>query len=64
MKMKWIRNKSGELQLHLKLSDATPWLHYSQCPQFVQPDNAMLSPGLATFLHLLRLNWEVVPTDR
>lgn len=43
--------------LHLRHNDLEPWRHYEEFPQYVLPDPADFSKGIATFLALLKKGW-------
>jgi hypothetical protein len=44
--------------LHLRQSDTEPWQHYKAFPEYVVPDPPGFSEGYATFLKLLKQNWQ------
>jgi hypothetical protein len=52
----------GQLEplLHLRSGPLDFWQPYTNCPQYMVPDSPLLSAGYATFVHLLKQNWEVV----
>lgn len=49
--------EDNERVLHLRHNDSEPWLHYEEFPQYVLPDPAGFSKGLATFVALLKKGW-------
>ena len=48
--------------LHLRHSEAEPWQHYEDFPDYVLPDPDGFSKGLATFLALLKKDWIAIPS--
>jgi hypothetical protein len=43
--------------LHLRHTDAEPWMPYEDFPQYALPDPEGFSKGIATFMSLLKQNW-------
>ncbi len=43
--------------LHLRHTDAEPWRHYEEFPQYFLPDPLGFSKGLATFIALRKKDW-------
>jgi hypothetical protein len=62
--MTWRLPGQREPLLHLRSGPLAPWQPYTSCPQYAVPDRPFLSAGYATFVHLLRQNWEVVVLER
>jgi hypothetical protein len=46
--------------LYLRHHDAEPWRPYEEFPQYVLPEPAGFSKGLATFLALLKKGWTAI----
>ncbi|NJO79137.1 MAG: hypothetical protein HC827_11860 [Cyanobacteria bacterium RM1_2_2] len=66
--MCWLASFStnGEKILHLRLQPHEPWKPYTaftnhKVPDYVIPKG---SKGWATFQHLFRAGWEVIPSDQ
>ncbi|NEP16606.1 MAG: hypothetical protein F6J97_06820 [Leptolyngbya sp. SIO4C1] len=59
--MTWRPEGTNNTALHLRLDASEPWQHYSQFPEYALPDPPEFSEGYATFLALLKQNWEIVP---
>jgi hypothetical protein len=62
-KMRWKRDFDGDLQLELKTDDLSPWQSYRGHPSAV-PDKPFLSPGYATFVHLLKAQWTAESVEK
>jgi hypothetical protein len=58
--MTWRPYGATEPALHLRLSPLDPWKSYKEFPQFMQPDPPHFSEGYATFIALLKQNWQSV----
>lgn len=59
--MTWKRPGSDDCTLYLRHSATDPWQYYRDFPEYVLPDPPSFSDGYATFLALLRQNWQVLP---
>ncbi|MEM8807228.1 MAG: hypothetical protein AAGF01_14490 [Cyanobacteria bacterium P01_G01_bin.38] len=59
--MTWRPEGATETILHLRRNASEPWQHYSQFPEYALPDPPEFSDGYATFMALLKQNWEVIP---
>lgn len=46
--------------LHLRHHPSEPWRPYEEFPQYVLPDPPEFSKGIATFLALLKKDWQVI----
>jgi hypothetical protein len=46
--------------LHLRLREVDPWQPYTAFPQYSMPDPPGFSAGYATFLALLKQNWQTL----
>jgi hypothetical protein len=46
--------------LHLRLHPLEKWKPYTDFPEYAKPDPAGFSQGYATFLALLRQNWQAL----
>jgi hypothetical protein len=46
--------------LYLRHHPLEKWQPYTDFPQYYQPDNPGVSQGYATFLSLLRQNWQTL----
>ena len=57
--MLWKLDGSNRV-LHLRHNDLETWIHYEQFPQYALPDPKGFSPGIATFLALLKKGWTTV----
>jgi hypothetical protein len=49
--------EDGDRVLHLRHTDAEPWRHYEEFPQYVLPDPQGFSKGITTFLALTKKGW-------
>jgi hypothetical protein len=58
--MTWRLPGQAEPLLHLRSHPLEPWKPYTECPTYMKPDPPYVSAGYATFINLLKLNWEVV----
>lgn len=59
--MLWKREGEGvDRVLHLRHDSSEPWQYYEEFPQYVLPDPPEFSKGIATFLALLKKDWQVV----
>ena len=56
--MTWRPPGSEEAALHLRHAPSEPWRPYKEFPQYVLPDPPGFSEGYATFLALLKKNWQ------
>ncbi|NDJ22278.1 hypothetical protein GS682_11675 [Nostoc sp. B(2019)] len=56
--MTWRPPGSSECALHLRHNASEPWRSYKDFPQYVVPDPPGFSEGYATFLALLKQNWQ------
>ena len=57
--MTW-KSSGVDCILFLRHSPNDPWRPYQEFPQLMQPDPKDMSPGFATFVSLLKCNWETV----
>lgn len=46
--------------LHLRHNPSEPWRPYEEFSQYVLPDPPEFSKGIATFLALLKKDWQVI----
>ncbi len=60
--MLWKREGSDRI-LHLRHNPSEPWRPYEEFPQYVLPDPQDFSKGIATFMALLKKDWETVKSD-
>jgi hypothetical protein len=58
--MTWRVPGVSEPTLHLRSNHLEKWKPYTECPQHMVPDQPYLSAGYATFVALLKQNWEVI----
>jgi hypothetical protein len=58
--MTWRLPGQIEPLLHLRPDDLTPWKPYTDCPQYMVPDKPDLSAGYATFVSLLKQQWQII----
>jgi hypothetical protein len=58
--MTWRLPGQVEPLLHLRTSILEPWKPYTECPQYMVPDQPNLSAGYATFVRLLQQKWQVI----
>jgi hypothetical protein len=58
--MTWRPPGSSESALHLRHNASEPWRSYKDFPQYVLPDPPSFSEGYATFLALLKQNWQLL----
>jgi hypothetical protein len=58
--MTWKIPGSTESALHLRQNSSQPWRSYKEFPEYAVPDPVGFSEGYATFLALLKKNWESV----
>jgi hypothetical protein len=58
--MTWRLPGQIEPMLHLRLHPLEPWKPYNECPKYMKPDHTYLSPGYATFISLIKQNWDVI----
>ncbi|MEH2031357.1 MAG: hypothetical protein V7K67_17110 [Nostoc sp.] len=56
--MTWRLPGSSECALHLRHHPSEPWRSYKEFPQYILPDPPGFSEGYATFLALLKKNWQ------
>jgi hypothetical protein len=56
----------GTKILHLRLASHDPWKPYTAFPQYSVPDYRIEkgSKGWASYQHLAKAGWELVPSDR
>jgi hypothetical protein len=59
--MTWRPEGTTETVLHLRLDPGDPWQHYADFPEYALPDPPEFSEGYATFMALLKENWEIIP---
>lgn len=57
--MTWLLEGEDRV-LHLRHNDLEPWRPYEEFPQYVLPDPADFSKGIATFLALLKQGWTAI----
>jgi hypothetical protein len=58
--MTWKLPGSEDCVLHLRHQPTDPWQHYSEFPEYFLPDPPEFSTGYATFLALLKQQWQTV----
>ncbi len=58
--MTWRLPGQVEPLLHLRTDILEPWKPYTECPQYMVPDPPDLSAGYATFVSLLKQQWQIV----
>jgi hypothetical protein len=58
--MTWRLPGQVEPLLHLRSNPLEHWKPYNECPTYMAPDQPFLSEGYATFVKLLKLNWEII----
>jgi hypothetical protein len=46
--------------LHLRHNQAEPWRRYEEFVEYVLPDPPGFSKGIATFMGLLKKDWQVL----
>lgn len=56
--MTWKVPGSSECRLHLRHSPHEPWQSYKNFPEYCVPDPPGFSEGYATFVSLLKKNWQ------
>jgi hypothetical protein len=56
--MTWKLPDSSDCALHLRHDASQPWRPYQDFPEYFLPDPPDFSQGYATFLALLKKNWE------
>ncbi|HAX79167.1 MAG TPA: hypothetical protein DCY88_25905 [Cyanobacteria bacterium UBA11372] len=61
--MTWKPPGATDCVLHLRRSPLEPWRHYKEFPEYVLPDPPHFSEGYATFLALLKKNWQAVKSS-
>ena len=49
--------------LHLRHSPLEAWRPYEEFPQYALPDPQGFSKGIATFMALLKKNWEAIKSE-
>jgi hypothetical protein len=57
--MTW-KSSGQDCNLFLRHTPADPWEHYQKFPQLIKPDPKDVSAGFATFIALMKNNWETV----
>ena len=64
--MSWLvdRNNTTKMVLHLRESAYQPWKPYTSYPQYSVPDYKIPggSKGWATYQHLRKAGWNLIPT--
>lgn len=60
--MTW-KSSGQDCTLFLRHSPSDPWRHYGEFPELIKPDMKHMSQGFATFVSLLRCNWESVRSE-
>ncbi|NJR18215.1 MAG: hypothetical protein HC785_22525 [Calothrix sp. CSU_2_0] len=58
--MIWKLPGSSDCALHLRHHESEPWQPYQEFPEYFLPDPPGFSQGYATFLALLKKNWQSV----
>jgi hypothetical protein len=58
--MTWKVPGASECSLHLRRHPSEPWRHYKEFPEYSLPDPPDFSEGYATFLALLKKNWQTL----
>ena len=58
--MTWRPPGSSKCGLHLRHKAFEPWRSYKEFPQYALPDPPGFSEGYATFLALLKNNWQLL----
>lgn len=58
--MTWKTPGSSDCALHLRFSEIDPWRPYQEFPEYCLPDPPGFSQGYATFLALLKKNWQSI----
>ena len=58
--MTWKPPGLSDVFLHLRLRDVDPWQPYTAFPQYRIPDPPGFSEGYATFLALLKQDWQAL----
>ncbi|MEH2243703.1 hypothetical protein [Nostoc sp.] len=58
--MTWRLAGSEESALYLRHNASEPWRLYKEFPEYVLPDPPSFSEGYATFLALLKKNWQLL----
>ena len=56
--MTWRPPGVTEPALHLRLKPSEPWRSFKEFPEYVLKDPPGFSEGYATFLNLLKRNWQ------
>lgn len=57
--MLW-KSEGVDRVLHLRHHSSEEWQPYEDFPQYVLPDPPEFSKGIATFLALLKKDWQVI----
>lgn len=57
--MLW-KSEGNDRVLHLRHNDQDPWQSYELFPEYFLPDPDGFSPGIATFMALLKKGWTTV----
>lgn len=60
--MTW-KSSGQDCDLFLRHSPNDPWRHYQEFPDLMKPDPQNMSLGFATFVALMKCNWETVRTS-